>query len=81
MTRERADPFRKIAAAENLFHEQQHASVIVPDITSRYYINILNGILHYTEQNNWLVQIANTNVSQEKEIEFIKNMQFFTATA
>ncbi len=53
-------------------------SVIVPDITSRYYINILNGILACTEEHDWLVQIANVNVQHEKEIEAIRKMRLFS---
>ena len=76
VTRERAESLLGKSQPPKIYSTNSNTlSVIVPDITSRYYINILNGILHYTEQNNWLVQIANTNVSQEKEIEFIKNMR------
>ena len=53
-------------------------SVIVPDITSRYYINIVNGILACTEKNDWLVQIANVNVQREREIEAIRKMRLFS---
>ena len=53
-------------------------SVIVPDITSRYYINIVNGILACTEEHDWLVQIANVNVQREKEIEAIRKMRLFS---
>lgn len=79
VTRERAESLLGKSQPPKIYSTNSNTlSVIVPDITSRYYINILNGILHYTEQNNWLVQIANTNVSQEKEIEFIKNMRFYS---
>lgn len=53
-------------------------SVIVPDITSRYYINIIGGILEYAEQHDWLVQIANVNVQREREIESIRKMRLFS---
>lgn len=53
-------------------------SVIVPDFTSRYYINIISGIFDCTEKHDWLVQIANTNVQREREIEAIRKTRLFS---
>ncbi len=53
-------------------------SVVVPDVTSRYYINIISGIFECTEKHDWLVQLANTNVQREREIEAIRKMRLYS---
>ncbi len=46
--------------------------VILPDLTSTFYTEILCGINDFAQAHGWNVMLGNTNNNQERETEFIK---------
>ncbi len=61
-------------SGKQLFSSKKVISVIIPDITSMYYIDILNAILNKASSENVLLQIQNVNAQIQNEPETIKNM-------
>ena len=46
--------------------------VIIPDLSSTFYVEILCGINNFTQTHGWNVMVGNTNNNQETETELIK---------
>jgi len=57
----------KVESSKSLFLNYIIISVLVPDVSSLYYIEILNSILTYVKDKKIIIQIENSNGELERE--------------